>query len=126
VLAQFMVVVADEPIGIVSCYEPDLRNGTASIAVHAVPEVRGTGRALLGLSSFVDYLFATFPLRKLYAEVLADNMGPFARASGVYEIEGIFRAHEYVDGRYSDLHVLAVHRERWIAHRQAVERFAAG
>lgn len=115
-LIQFVAVAGRRVEALVSAYEADLRNRHAHIAVvarsDAAPGVGMEATALL-----VEHLFAEFDLRKLYAEVLAPNMAAFASGAGRhFEVEGRLTAHEYLDGRYEDMVVMAITRERWAAH----------
>lgn len=74
---------------------------------------------------FVDYLFAVFPLRKLTAEVIDFNWIQFSSGSGrMFNEEGVLRSHEYHDGKYWDVHLLAIHREQWETYysRPGLER----
>lgn len=63
---------------------------------------------------FVDHLFRSWPLRKIYAELLAHHLKDVA--SGIDRIfvrEGVLGAHEYVDGMWVDVHILSLFRDRW-------------
>ncbi|MEJ5255945.1 MAG: GNAT family N-acetyltransferase [Acidimicrobiales bacterium] len=115
VLAQFMITCGGgRRVGLVSAFEPDPRNRTVHLAVLQDPEWAGSGLALEGVAVFLSYLFSQFDLRKVYAECLEGNYTPFASGSGrFFDVEGRLRAHEYVDGRYEDVYLLAVERSRW-------------
>lgn len=121
VLAQFMITCGGgRRVGLVSAFEPDPRNRTVHLAVLQDPEWAGSGLALEGVAVFLSYLFCQFDLRKVYAECLEGNYLPFASGSGrLFDVEGRLRAHEYVDGRYEDVYLLAVERTKWAAqHRR--------
>jgi RimJ/RimL family protein N-acetyltransferase/acyl carrier protein len=121
ILAQFIVTCRDgRRVGVVSAFELDARNRTVHLAVIEDPEWVGSGLALEGVAVFLSYLFAQFDLRKVYAECLADNYAAFASGAGrVFDVEGRLREHEYVDGRYEDVYLLAVERSRWaVQHRR--------
>ena len=61
---------------------------------------------------FFDYLFTVFNIRKLYAEVLEFNFGQFASgAEHVFKVEGRLTDHDWYDGRYWDMLVLALYRD---------------
>lgn len=115
VLAQFIVRDrAGTPLGLVSCIGADLRNRHAHIAVLADPASRGTGLMAAGAWSFAGYLFSQFDLRKLYAEALESNFEQFRSGAGHrFEVEGRLTEHEYVDGRFEDLVIVSLTRERW-------------
>ncbi len=113
VLAQFVVVCDGKIIGLVSAFQPDFRNGHAHIAVVARPDAPpGTG--MEGVSLLIEHLFAEFDLRKVYAEVMAPNAGAFGSGVGrVFVVEGRLTGHEYLEGEYHDMLVMAISRERW-------------
>jgi aryl carrier-like protein len=107
-----------DPLGLVSAYGHDLQSGFAWVAAARFDPDDHPTPFLLGLQLFTDHLFATWPLRKLYAEVLAPNLAPFASAAGgLFAEEGVLRAHAYVDGGYVDQHLLALTRESWVRAR---------
>lgn len=112
VLAQFVVINStDEPLGLVRGYGADLLMGTAFVAtiMDTRPAPRGAGIDVT--ATFVDYLFATFPLRKLYFETTEDTMAPFGSAVGsVLVEEARIREHTYRSGRYVDLFILSMTR----------------
>jgi RimJ/RimL family protein N-acetyltransferase len=122
VLAQFCVGLraSGATVGVVAAYGADFRNGHAKVARILAPEARRSGAGAEAFLVFFDLLFESFPLRKLYLEVLGPNLAQFAsyRRFPVVE-DGRLRAHELVGEQAWDLHVLAVHRRDWVAFRRA-------
>lgn len=117
VLVQYLVQTSlrPEPAGLVTCYGADLQSGTAWLAAARFDDHLHPAAFTAGASQFVDHLFATWPLRKLYAEVLEPNLAPMGRAvTDLFEREGVLRGHAYLDGTYVDQHLLALHRSAWI------------
>jgi len=86
----------------------------------------GLGIEALGL--FINYLFDTFPLRKLYGEVPGFNLESFVSARGrIFREEGRQRDHEWMFGRYWDLVIVAVWRDDWeVSGQPLVRRLARG
>lgn len=116
VLDQRLILdrTSDGPIGLVAARNADMRRGIAWLDVTLHPRVHGRGWPFEGVMLFVEHLFRSWPLRKLYAEVLAGDLDDVASGVGrLFVEEGRLVAHEYVDGGWSDLHVLALFRERW-------------
>jgi RimJ/RimL family protein N-acetyltransferase len=69
---------------------------------------------------FADYLFAVLPLRKLYLRSISysfDHYRSLVRR-GYAVIEGVLRDYEYFGGRYWDVYILAVDRERFMDLRE--------
>lgn len=122
VLAQFIVTTREQrPIGLVTSFEPDFRNRYAYLAAIADPEWQDSGLVLEGMMVLVDYLFAQFDLRKLYAESLESNFAHYDNGLGrVFEIEGRLRQHEYINGAYEDLVVVGIWRQRFEEHQRRV------
>lgn len=122
VLVQFAVrAVAEGPLlGLVTAFDPDLRNRHVHVAAVAHPSVVGSGLVAQATMQLVDHLFAEFDLRKVCAEALEQNLVRFASGAGRwFEVEGRLREHEYVGGAYEDVVLLAATREAWTRRRRA-------
>lgn len=118
VLAQYLVDVGrgGQPLGLVTAYGADLQSGTAWLAFARFPGTGHPAAFAIGARRFVDHLFATWPLRKLYAEVLAPNLAAFEGVTDrVFVAEGCHRDHAFLDGSYVDQHLYALWREQWQA-----------
>jgi RimJ/RimL family protein N-acetyltransferase len=116
VLAQHVVLdrSTGAPIGMVSAREADMRRGIAFLDFILDPRVHGLGWPFEAAMLFVAHLFRTWPLRKIYVEVLAHHVDDIASGLGrLFVEEGRLVAHEYVDGAWVDLHILGLFRERW-------------
>lgn len=116
VLAQSVVREArsDALVGLVTCYDADLRHGHAWVAVRAVPECVGDGLALLGLGHLVTDLFREWPLRVLYAETTPSALRRFRSALGASaEVVGVLRGHRLVAGVPTDRVLLSVDGLAW-------------
>ena len=118
VLAQYLVQsdVHPQPLGLVAAYGADLQSGTAWIAFARFPVDVHPALFVLGVRRFVDHLFATWPLRKLCAEVLDPNLAQFSSViDRLFVQEGRHRDHAFVDGTYVDQHLFSLWREHWEA-----------
>ena len=122
VLVQFLVTNHEgRTIGLVTCYEPNLRHRYAYLAAVADPAYQDSGLVLEGMTLFISYLFAEFDLRKLYAESLESNFTQFQTgANRVFEVEGRLKEHEYIHGGYQDFVILAIWREPWREHHSRI------
>ena len=101
-------------LGVASVTSADMRNGTAYLSVVADPSVIGTGLMIEVAILAIEYVFQTWPFRKLYAEVPEYNLRTFASVTKRYfRREGLLTDHVYLDGRYWDVHVLATDRATW-------------
>jgi RimJ/RimL family protein N-acetyltransferase/acyl carrier protein len=119
VLIQHVVVHAANatPVGFVSAFDADLRSGTAHLDVVLDPCVQGQGWPYEAAVLFVDHLFRWWPLRKLYVRSLTPLGQSLGSGLGrVFVEEGRLVEHEYVDGTWADLHLLATTRRLWDEH----------
>ncbi|MFA1541822.1 GNAT family N-acetyltransferase [Actinomadura monticuli] len=113
VLCQFLIERSSdgEPLGLISAYNADFRNQTAYLAILMRDHRGGAIWTFDGMALFLNYLFANFNLRKIYAETSELSSWTFASGAGRYfEVEGTLREHEYYGGRYWDTYVLAFWR----------------
>lgn len=116
VLCQFAVVDRQRLVAIVTAFEPDMRNRHCHVAVVSHADAP-KGAGMEGLVLLIDHLFAEFDLRKVYAEALEPNAATFSSGLGrVAKVEGRLTEHEFMGGRYHDMLVIAITRERWEAH----------
>ncbi|WP_117211104.1 GNAT family N-acetyltransferase [Allorhizocola rhizosphaerae] len=112
VLVQFVVRRVDnnQPVGLVVSYAADLSLRHAYLGALFHHRHTGSGLAAQAVSLFVDYLFQTFPLRKLYLEVPGFNWPQLQSGQGrMFQVEGVFRDHDYYHGRYWDKYVCAIY-----------------
>lgn len=125
VLAQFLVLGRQEgrPVGIVSAFQPSFQDGHAHIAAAKFDLRRRSPLMMLGFAVFVQYVFACWNLRKLYMELPAYNFEQFASGEGrFFTVEGRFRDHFFLAGRYWDQLHLAIHRDQWREHGERLAR----
>ncbi len=82
---------------------------------------RGVGRAAQALG--LDRAFQDLGLKKVWAEVLADNDTALkAQAAAGFRREGYLRRHVLKDGQYRDVVLLAIFADEWAARRSQVRR----
>ena len=121
-LALFVAESATDarPLGILSAYQPDHRNGHCRVAAARL-ESSGSADALFlaGLTMFFDYLFSGWPFRKLYLETPEFNIAQFRSAldRGVLQLEGRLREYVFLADRYWDVLFLSVSRQSWAEFR---------
>jgi RimJ/RimL family protein N-acetyltransferase/acyl carrier protein len=120
VAAQFVAesVETGRPIGLVTIYHHDARNRHARIAAIFDERTSAPGWRLEGVGLAVHYAFETFDLLKLYAEAVDFNYSAFASGAGRFFVEeGLLTDYEYAHGRHWSVHVLGLHRDRFIELR---------
>lgn len=120
VIAQFVIMKlpTGEPLGSLACFEPDYRNGHAQIGGTLFPSIIGKAWPLEGFRLFFDYIFHSFPFRKLYGYSLAPVAAQFGSAFAELAVEeGRLRDHEYLNGEFVDLVIFSIGREQWLEAR---------
>lgn len=126
VVAQYIIeeLATSQPIGQVYLHRVDTGNATGYAAVAVLGSFARRGFALEAGGLFLDHVFKVWNLRKIYAESLDFNYSNFATGAGRYfREEGRLGEHEYHDGRYWDLVILALYREEWMNIRPLLERW---
>jgi RimJ/RimL family protein N-acetyltransferase len=125
VLSQFVVDGMESrrgPIGHVTAYNADLQGGTVFFGVTAFPPFLETGLAIEASLLFLNYLFSTFRLRKIYVETTEDALGNFRSGLPILHEEARLVAHEFYQGHYVDRITFALYRNEM---RQFLARFGA-
>ncbi|MBI2710969.1 MAG: GNAT family N-acetyltransferase [Actinobacteria bacterium] len=75
---------------------------------------------------FLRYLFDTWRLRRVYAEVAEFNLHQFGRATSLFGVEGRRREYVWLGGRFWDRVILGLSRERFEHERFRVGRAISG
>lgn len=104
------------PFGYLVAYDISYGNGHAHFGTVIDAEHLGSGAGVTAALLFADYLFAVLPLRKLYLRSIAYSFAQYRSlvAHGYARIEGVLRDYEYFGGRYWDVYILAVDRDRFL------------
>jgi len=103
----------DRPIGYVWAYRYD--QGTCYIGMIVRPDVIGPYAWYLeGLALFLDFLFANWPLRKVWLEALEHSADQFRHGlERVGHYEGRLSEVAWYGDRYEDLLVWSIGRQEW-------------
>jgi len=107
-----------QPIGFVQAYNLNLNEGWCYALVYTAPRYR-RGHGVEAYVGLLDYLFRSFNLRKIYADVFefnADSMSPLMSAGFVEE--GRFRQHVWFEKQYWDVIRFAIYRDDWYRFRE--------
>jgi len=104
------------PVGAVALYNTDFRNGVGFLSLIFDSSARHTAWAFEGSTLFLDHVFTSWNLRKIYLETLEFAYRRFASgADRLFTVEGCLRDYEFHDGQYWHKYILAIDRERWVA-----------
>lgn len=114
VLVQFTVrsIQTNELVGMVMAYNAD-RVAMRYLYVGVVfsPQYAGTGAAAQISAVFIDYLFHTLPLHKIYLEVPGFNWPQMQSGEGkLFTVEGILHDHDSYAGQAWDQRICAIYR----------------
>ena len=117
---QIMVVEGRESgvvVGYLQLHDVDLRAGHGWFSLYSGPEHRGSGLVMEGLMAFCEWAFGNWPIRWLYAHSFEHNVHAFE--SGLRRGEavrlGVLRERMVVAGELTDVHVIGIEREHWLA-----------
>jgi len=109
---------AGQPIGLASAFAQDFRHGHCQIGVVIGPAFQNTGAGVEAGVLLIDYIFRTWPFRKVYAEVPQFTHQSVGSGSwGIFRIEATLESSRYASGRYWDTHIMVVDREDWQANK---------
>lgn len=122
-LAQFVVVekASGNVIGIVQIHGASFQDGYAELSAAKIGGLDRSPLLMFGVVMFVRYVFSCWNFRKLYMQVPEFNFSQIE--SGVdkfFFIEGRLRDHLFAYGRSWDQFQLAIYRDRWLEHGQAL------
>lgn len=105
-------------LGLAQLTNANYRHGTANLSMVVHPTFQRRPWVLEGGALFIEYVFSSFPLRKLYAEAVAFNLEQFSSVTNLlFSLEGRLVEHEWHYGRYWDVSILSLTRERWTSSR---------
>lgn len=115
---SLLVVVDDDPVGLVSTYWLSERNGHAILSAWVAADAQGNGYGADATVTFVDYLFDEKRLHSVRAEAYATNAASNALLESIgLDHVGTIPEGAFVDGEFVDSKVYAVTAEDWRARR---------
>lgn len=114
VLVQFALVTrrSGSLIGLTTAYDYRRSSGTVAVAVLVTPGYPGS--AFDGLALLVRHLFDRWPIRKIYFEILEENLGMFDRHVERFCVkEACFVLDDYRLGSYQSQTIVSIDRSAW-------------
>ena len=120
VLVQFLAEdrATGAPVGLVTCFAANDREGFAHVGTVADPGYVHSGIVLAPFALLLNYVFTVWNFRKLYMESAHYNFVNIRSGEGTFfREEGRLRDHHFYRDRYWDLHILAIYREDWERNR---------
>lgn len=101
-------------VGYVYSYDYRLYDLHCKVSIFLKPEYRNVGIGALAGIRFLNELFTSFPLRKIYADVYDYNKQSLQSNLGAgFEEEGVLKEYRFNAGKYYDMHMLSITRERF-------------
>lgn len=118
ILTQWMVLDHQRRfVGLVAISGADFVDGFAWISVArdtARRDMRASAVFVDGICAVMGYVFGHWPLRMLHAEFTESSLAEVESGAGrFFVIEGRLEARRFVDGRYEDVLIATISRERW-------------
>ena len=99
-------------LGYATLYGHDASNGTVHFAI-VTGTHRRPGEGAIASILAMSCAYRMWPIRKIYAEVAESNLEQFHHGyRKLFDIEGSLRAHQFMDGVFCNVLILAAHRER--------------
>ena len=103
-----------EILGYAYSYEYRRYDGHCKVCIVISEKYRAVGvGAIIGLR-FLNELFVNYPLRKVYIDIYDYNKQSLkSNIDAGFIEEGLLKEHRYYDGKYYDMHLLGLTRERF-------------
>jgi UDP-4-amino-4,6-dideoxy-N-acetyl-beta-L-altrosamine N-acetyltransferase len=118
----FVIVDAEQPIGIVSLSVINVLQKTADWAFYLDPQVQGKGFGSLVEFWLLDHAFNDAGLEKLNCEVLQSNTAVIGMHQKFgFVLEGVRRQNILKDGQRLDVVLLGITAEEWRSRRPELE-----
>jgi RimJ/RimL family protein N-acetyltransferase len=109
------------PIGLLMLHGASVMDGYVHLSMVAEPYAVGSGLLVEAGMAFLSHAFDTWPLRKVYIEATEDALRQYrsvVRRCG--SEEGLLREHAYAEGRYQDVHLIAIYRADFESYRDTL------
>lgn len=117
-LAEFVFAATDSNALVAYCsaynYDPVARHATFAVQRVAHDE-RFDTVVIESTALFLNYLFNTFNVRKVFAEIPAYNFAVFGLVRDVFQMEGRKADYHWHAGQYWDEVAISTSREAWLA-----------
>lgn len=122
---QLVIELKKKPdiVGTIYSYNLNLVDGHAFLTIYLEEKYERKGYGPEAVAIFLDYLFNTLPLNKVYFEVYDYNKLSLStlRTAGFVE-EGRFKEHRFVGGKRYDLLRFAVYRKDFTKHERFINK----
>jgi RimJ/RimL family protein N-acetyltransferase/acyl carrier protein len=112
-LSQFVILPrhVEQVIGLVAAYGHNERDRHAYLGIVVDPQYHGLGWPLEAAALCIEHLFRAFDLRRVYVEATSGTLSQFdLRRVGPWRHLAVIPEHEFVGGRYEDLHLFMLDR----------------
>lgn len=112
----FTVLYRSEPIGYVYNFDFSLVNGNCKLVIFIEKKYRQFGMGGIVAINYMNYLFQSYPLKKLYSTIYDYNTESLQSnlKAGFIE-EGCLKDFRYYNGAYHSMHILSMTRDSFDA-----------
>lgn len=121
---EFKVIFFEgKAVGFLYAYEFTLKDLHCKLCMDICDTLRGIGVGGIAAIMYLDYLFDTYPLRKVYSTVYEYNKQSLLSniRAGFCE-EGVLKEYRYYNGKYYDMHFFSITRERFATNLKKIAR----
>lgn len=111
----FVIEDHGQTAGFVYAYEYHIRDGHCKIGVYIAPELRNSGMGAVAGLQMMRHVFTYYPLRRINCDVYEYNIQSLnSLLQAGFEKMGLWKEYRYYKGKYYDLILLTMTRERYI------------
>ncbi len=101
-------------VGYIYSYDYRAYDGHCKVCTFIKQKYRDIGVGAICGINFLNELFVNYPIRKIYIDVFDYNRQSLkSNLDAGFVEEGLLKEFRYYDGKYHDMHLLAITRERF-------------
>ncbi len=97
--------------------QTNLMHGFTYLTVWVLPSLRNnrglTPHGFIAAAEAINFAFHHFPLRKIYQNVVEENLASLRPLRKVAHVEGTLKEHYFFNGKYCNLVTLSITRDSW-------------
>jgi UDP-4-amino-4,6-dideoxy-N-acetyl-beta-L-altrosamine N-acetyltransferase len=119
--------IGNDPVGVVNISNIDFKNQRCSWGFYIGTRITPTGTGTLMGYLTLNFVFNELNMRKLCSEVLAFNQRSLRYHTRFgFETEGILRRHILNNGKFIDVILMALFKEKWEGQESKIKFFLEG
>lgn len=111
----FMIDTQDgKTVGFTFSYDYSASNGHCKYTLCIFDEYQNFGLGVYSAVKMLQYMFKVYPLRQVFISVYDYNKASLSvNKRGGFEEVGVYPEYRYFDGKYHDLHIMRITRDKF-------------